>query len=301
MTSQHGRLGRIGIWSGIWGDALRGGGPYSEGPTYTSEYDDAAAELDALGYGTLWLGGSPAVAHAAPLLAAAPRLTVATGILSIWQHTAAEVAQQRAELERRHPGRFLLGLGVSHGSLSEHYARPYSAMRDYLSALDSAAEPVPEQARVLAALGPKMLALSRDRTAGAHPYLVTAEHTAQAREILGKDALLAPEVKVVLDPDTEAAYVVARDYLGRYLALPNYTANLRRLGFADDDFRDGGSDRLVEAVFAVGDADAVTARLTDFLDAGADHLAVQVVTGDARRRLPLAQWRRLAETLPMTG
>lgn len=301
MTSQHDRFGRIGIWSGIWSEALRGGGPFRDGPTYTGEFDDAAAELDALGYGTLWLGGSPAVAHAAPLLEAAPRLTVATGILSIWQHTAAEVAQQRAALEARYPGRFVLGLGVSHGSLSEHYARPYSAMREYLSALDCAAEPVPEHARVLAALGPKMLALSRDRAAGAHPYLVTPEHTAQAREILGADALLAPEVKVVLDPDADAAYAVARDYLSRYLALPNYTANLLRLGFGEDDFRGGGSDRLIGAVFAIGDADAVTARLTDFLTAGADHLAVQVVTDDPRRRLPLAQWRRLAQNLPMTG
>jgi probable F420-dependent oxidoreductase len=260
-----------------------------------------AAELDTLGYGTLWLGGSPAVAHAAPLLGATSRITVATGILSIWEHEAADVAAQRAELERTHPGRFVLGLGVSHGHFTERYERPYAAMREYLSALDSAPDPVPAEARVLAALGPRMLALSRDRTAGAHPYLVTVEHTAQAREILGEHALLAPELKVVLDPDLDRARDTARDYLRFYLPMPNYTNNLLRLGFGEDDFRDGGSDRLVNAVFALGDADAIAERVTGFLAAGADHLAIQVVTDDPQHDLPRDAWRRLAETLPLAG
>ncbi|MER5650788.1 LLM class F420-dependent oxidoreductase [Streptosporangium sp. NPDC002524] len=293
---RHSRLGRFGIWSGAWGSALRGDGPADMG-----EFGDAAAELDALGYGTIWLGGSPAVDYAVPLLDAAPRVTVATGILSIWDYGAAEVAAQRAAIEQRYPGRFVLGLGVSHEGIVERYTRPYSAMREYLDALDSAADPVPAQARVLAALGPRMLELSRDRAAGAHPYLVTVEHTAQAREILGEHALLAPELKVVLDPDVESARETARGYLRFYLTLPNYTGNLLRLGFGEDDFRDGGSDRLVNAVFALGDADAVAGRAADFLAAGADHLAIQVVTGDPFRDLPRAAWRRLAEALPMDG
>ncbi|WP_440104785.1 LLM class F420-dependent oxidoreductase [Streptosporangium sp. H16] len=290
------RLGRFGIWSGAWSNASRGDGPVDRGA-----FDDTVAELDALGYGTLWLGGSPAVDHAVPLLEAAPRITVATGILSIWEYEAAEVAARRAALEREYPGRFVLGLGVSHEGFTERYARPYSAMREYLDALDSAAEPVPAQARVLAALGPRMLELARDRAAGAHPYLVTVEHTAQAREILGEHALLAPELKVVLDPDLESARATARGYLRLYLKLPNYTNNLLRLGFEEDDFRDGGSDRLVNAVFALGDADAVARRAADFLAAGADHLAIQVVTDDPFHDLPRDAWRRLAETLPLDG
>ncbi|MFF3437539.1 LLM class F420-dependent oxidoreductase [Streptosporangium sp. NPDC002721] len=292
---RRGRLGKVGIWSSAWSNALR------EGRADVGEFGDTVAELDALGYGTLWIGGSPAVDYAVPALEAAPRITVATGILSIWDHEAAEVAAQWTAVERRHPGRFVLGLGVSHEGFAERYARPYSAMREYLDALDSAADPVPEEARVLAALGPRMLELAGDRSAGAHPYLVTVEHTARAREILGKDAVLAPDLKVVLDPDLESARDAARGYLRLYLKLPNYTDNLRRLGFDEDDFRDGGSDRLVDGVFALGDADAVAERVADFLAAGADHLAIQVVTDDPFHDLPRAEWRRLAETLPVGG
>ncbi|MFG1811559.1 LLM class F420-dependent oxidoreductase [Streptomyces sp. NPDC049040] len=289
---QHNPLGRIGVWSSAWTTAQSG-----DGPAYSAAHDDAAAELDSLGYGTIWLGASPAVSYAAPLLAAAPRIVVATGILSIWQYEAEEVAKERAALERAHPGRFLLGLGVSHGVLAKDYAKPYSAMREYLTALDSAQEPVPAAGRVLAALGPKMLELARDRSAGAHPYLVTAEHTVRAREALGQDALLAPEFKVVLDQDPERARATARAYLAMYLTLPNYTGNLLRLGFTEDDLRDGGSDRLLDAVFAIGDADAIATRAQEFFAAGADHLALQVVTDDTRTELPLDAWRRLAAVL----
>ena len=291
----HRRLGTFGIWSGVWSDAQRGVQPY------TTEFEEAAIELDELGFGALWMGASPSVAWARKVLDATSHLTVATGILSIWEHEAADVAAERAELEKIHPGRFLLGLGVSHSHLADQYARPYSAMRAYLDELDAAAEPVPAQARVLAALGPKMLALARDRAAGAHPYLVTAEHTAKAREILGPDALLAPELKVVLDTDLDRARATARNYLDFYLAMPNYTGSLLRLGFTQDDFRDGGSDRLVDAVFALGDADAVGARVAEFLAAGADHLALQLVTDDPFTSLPRTGWRRLAEALPLRG
>jgi probable F420-dependent oxidoreductase len=296
MSTDGISFGKIGIWSGALGSTQRYGSPLPQ-----SEIREAAAELDELGYGALWIGGSPPVADAAPLLEATSRITVVTGILSIWDHSAAEVAAERADLERAHPGRFVLGLGVSHPHLTERYERPYSAMREYLSALDSAPDPVPAEARVLAALGPRMLELSRDRAAGAHPYLVTVEHTAKAREILGRHALLAPELKVVLDPDLDGARDTARGYLRYYLAMPNYTGNLARLGFGEDDFRDGGSDRLLDAVFALGDADTIARRAGEFLAAGADHLAIQVVTPDSRQTLPLDAWRRLSKALPLTG
>ncbi|WP_372449311.1 LLM class F420-dependent oxidoreductase [Streptomyces montanisoli] len=281
---------------GVWSTALR-----TDNPEHGGEVADAAAELESLGYGTIWLGGSPSVADAAPLLAATSRLAVATGILSIWDHNPEDVAAARARLERDHPGRFVLGLGASHSALAERYARPYSTMKEYLTGLDEATEPVPASGRVLAALGPKMLELSRDRAAGAHPYLVTAEHTAKAREILGKGTLLAPELKVVLDTDTAAARETARAYLGGYLQLPNYTKNLERLGFAESDFTGGGSDRLLDAVFALGDAETIASRVGAFLSAGADHVAIQVVTADPRHDVPLAQWRELAKTLPVGG
>ncbi|SFE08082.1 probable F420-dependent oxidoreductase, MSMEG_4141 family [Actinacidiphila alni] len=292
---QYDRLGRIGIWNSAWSRAACG-----EGLTWTPAYEEAAAEVEALGYGAVWLGSSPGVEAAEPVLKATERLTVATGILNIWNHDAADVAARRAAVERAHPGRFLLGLGVSHSRAVERYAKPYSAMRDYLTGLDEAPEPVPADRRVLAALGPKMLELSRDRAGGAHPYLVTPEHTAKARAILGDGPLLAPEVKVVLDTDLDAARGKAREHLAMYLALSNYTSNLLRSGFTEEDLAGGGSDRLVDAVFVLGDEAAVAARAAEFLAAGADHLAVQVINGDPARPLPLEEWRRLAPAL-ITG
>ncbi|WP_431043131.1 LLM class F420-dependent oxidoreductase [Streptomyces sp. P1-3] len=286
-------LGTIGVWTAV----LRA----SSAPDRRGEIAEAAAELDDLGFGTLWLGGSPAPDEAGVLLEATSRITVATGIVSIWDHPAAEVAERYAALNAAHDGRFLLGLGVSHSARSERYARPYSAMREYLSALDAAPAPVPAAGRILAALGPKMLELARDRAVGAHPYLVTPEHTAEARAALGEAAVLAPELKVVLEPDLDRARAIARNYLAFYLALPNYTNNFVRLGFTEDDFADGGSDRLLSAVFALGDAAAVRDRVDEFLAAGADHLAVQVVTADPLNDIPLREWRALAEALPLTA
>ncbi|MEV6024684.1 LLM class F420-dependent oxidoreductase [Streptomyces sp. NPDC052036] len=279
-------VGRYGIWS----VGLR-----SDDSADRSELADSAAELEQLGFGALWLGGSSETRHAVPLIEASSHIIVATGIQSIWQHEATETAAHFAHLEKAHPGRFLLGLGVSHAGLTERYHRPYSAMVGYLDALDTAG--VPAGRRVLAALGPKMLELSRDRAAGSHPYLVTPEHTARAREILGDAPLLAPEAKVVLDTDPDSARATARDTLSRYLALPNYTKALQQFGFTEDDFADGGSDRLVDALFAWGDDDRVRARLESFHAAGADHVAVQVVDGGPRDALPRAAWRRLAELL----
>ncbi|WP_433546761.1 LLM class F420-dependent oxidoreductase [Streptomyces sp. CA-294286] len=289
-ASRHTRTyGRIGIWSA----ALR---PTT--PEGRLELSDAVTELEDLGYGTVWSGGSPSLEDAAPLLEATSRIKVATGILSIWEHTAETVAAQIADLEFRHPGRFLLGLGVSHDALAPQYARPYSAMVAYLDALDAAPDALPAERRVLAALGPKMLHLAGDRAVGAHPYLVTPEHTAQAREALGPDAFLAPELTVVLEPDLDRARTVARAMLGFYLTLPNYTDNLLRLGFADADFENNGSDRLLDALFALGDADRVRAKAEEYYAAGADHLALQALpTNEEQSALPRAQWRALAKAL----
>ncbi|WP_330172230.1 LLM class F420-dependent oxidoreductase [Streptomyces sp. NBC_01498] len=286
----HARFGRIGIWS----SAL-----HPSDPAGLAAASAAVAELDALGYGTVWIGGSPSLDQVLPVLAASSRLTVATGILSIWEHTAPEVAERTARIQRDTGGRFVLGLGVSHAGFTPRYARPYSAMVEYLDALDAAPDPVPGGQRVLAALGPRMLKLAAGRAVGAHPYLVTVEHTAEARAALGPDALLAPELGVVLDTDLDRARAVARDGLAMYLGLPNYTDNLLRLGFREGDFADGGSDRLLDALFALGDAGTVRDRVGRYLEAGADHVALQVLTGDRGDRLPLAEWRTLASALEL--
>ncbi|MFE6779870.1 TIGR03620 family F420-dependent LLM class oxidoreductase [Streptomyces sp. NPDC057702] len=295
----HERLGRVGVW------AL---GLRVDDPARAGEVGEAAAELEELGYGTLWIGGSPSVDHAVPLLSSTNRVTVGTSILSVWDHPAAGVAARHAEVNAAYGGRFLLGLGVSHDEMAhkgDHPLanRPFSAMREYLTALDTAPVPVPREQRALAALGPRMLELSRDRALGALPYLATPEHVATARAALGPDAVLAPEFKVVLDADTERARATARAYLTFYLGLANYTNNLVRLGFTQDDFVDGGSDRLVDAVFAIGTAEAARRRADEFRAAGADHLAVQVVAPGEKGQLaplPRAQWRALAEALPLT-
>ncbi|MFD4034710.1 TIGR03620 family F420-dependent LLM class oxidoreductase [Streptomyces sp. NPDC058637] len=289
MTTQaHEAFGRVGIWS----SALHGSRADGTGGEAVAE---AAAELEELGYGTLWLGGSPSPGDAAAVLAATRTVSVATGILSIWDHTAQEVAQQIGALDAGARERFVLGLGVSHGPMVPQYAKPYSAMVAYLDALDAAAPPVGPGRRVLAALGPRMLELAAGRSAGAHPYLVTAEHTAQAREALGPGVLLAPELSVVLDTDLDRARTTARNMLGMYLRLPNYTGNLMRLGFTGSDFEGGGSVRLLDDLFALGDAERVRARTREYHEAGADHVALQVLTAqEGGAGLPRAQWRELA-------
>ncbi|MBM7439412.1 TIGR03620 family F420-dependent LLM class oxidoreductase [Streptomyces sp. HB132] len=292
MASEtRGTFGRIGIWSG----ALHGSRTDEAGRHAIAE---AAAELEELRYGTLWIGGSPSVEDAAAVVAATRAVTVATGILSIWDHPAEEVAAGVAAIDASARGRFVLGLGVSHSPMVPQYTKPYSAMVTYLDVLDAAAPPVGSGHRVLAALGPKMLRLATDRALGAHPYLVTAEHTAEARTALGPDALLAPELSVVLDTDADRARTTARAMLALYLQLPNYTANLLRLGFTEDDFAGGGSIRLLDALFALGDAERVRARTQEFFDAGADHVALQVLTADeGGSGLPRTEWRELAGAL----
>ncbi|WP_306318969.1 MULTISPECIES: LLM class F420-dependent oxidoreductase [unclassified Streptomyces] len=285
-TALKDKVGRYGIWN----VGLR-----SEDPEHRAEIVEAAAELEQLGYGAAWLGGNSSAVNAVPLLEGTERLVVGTSIQSIWQHEPAATAEGFAELEKAHPGRFQLGLGVSHAKIAEQYRRPYSALVDYLDALDDAG--VPAERRLLAALGPKTLKLAADRAAGAIPYLVTPEHTAQAREILGEQPLLAPELKVVPETDPDRARTLAREVLAMYLALPNYTNSWLRLGFTEEDFADGGSDRLIDALYAWGDEERIRARVDEFFDAGADHLALQVVDGTPADQLPREGWRKVAALL----
>jgi probable F420-dependent oxidoreductase len=267
---------------------------------------DAAAELEALGYSALWMPGAGAdtVFNAASdLLRATSTLTVATGIISIWDADPEWVAAERAELHDAYDGRFLLGIGVSHAPLVDRsepgrYKRPLAAMRAYLDSLDAAAPPVLPEQRALAALGPKMLARAAERSLGTHPYLVTPEHTRIAREAVGPSKLVAPELGVVLERDAGRAREIARGFLTTYLGLPNYTNNLLRLGFEEEDFPDGGSDRLVDALIAWGSEDTIAARVAEHRDAGADQVLLQVLTGEDRlAALPLPQWRALAPLL----
>jgi probable F420-dependent oxidoreductase len=234
------------------------------------------------------------------LLSATERITVATGIVSIWTHPPKQTAALHARLTAEFPERLLLGLGVSHAPAVEGaggtYRRPLSEMIGYLDVLDAADPPVPREERVIAALAPRMLALARERALGSHPYLVSPEHTRLAREALGPAGLLAPEQTVVLEEDPDTARAVAREWLARYLQLPNYTDNLVRLGFDPADIENGGSDRLVDELVAWGGVEQVRARVDAQHAAGADHVAVQVVTSDPER-LPREEWRRIAAAL----
>lgn len=280
---------------GIWARELRVGDE--------SARREAAAQLEQLGYGTLWFpggAGDDSLACAEILLDATERVVVATGITNIWTEDAAGVAAHAARLRGAHDARFLLGLGISHRPLVNRieeglYEKPYSAMVAYLDALDAAPEPPPVDERVLAALGPRMLEVSRDRAAGTHPYLVTPEHTRVAREAVGAGKLVAPEQAVVLEADPDRARALARGHLEMYLRLPNYSNNWKRLGYTDDDLRDGGSDRLVDGLVAWGDDDAIVARVREHLDAGADHVCLQFIHDVDG--LPVEQWRRMADAL----
>lgn len=237
-----------------------------------------AAEIEALGYGAIWVGGSPPAEldWVEPLLGATERLKVATGIVNIWTAAAGPVAESFHRINSAYPGRFLLGIGVGHREAIAEYKKPLDALTEYLDKLDEYG--VPKEHRVVAALGPQVLKLSARRSAGAHPYLTTPEHTAQARELIGPDAFLAPEHKAILTTDAEKARAVGRQALEIYLNLNNYLNSWKRLGFTDSDVAKPGGDGLVDAVVAYGTVDAIAARLKQHLDAGADHVPVQVLT-----------------------
>jgi probable F420-dependent oxidoreductase len=235
-------------------------------------------DIEALGYGAIWAGGSPAaeLSWIDPILEATTNLKVATGIVNIWTAEAAPVAESFHRIDKAYPGRFLLGIGVGHPEAVTVYKKPYDALTEYIDALDQ--HGVPKDSIVVAALGPQVLKLSARRTAGAHPYLTTPEHTAQARELIGPDAYLAPEHKVVLTTDAEQARATGRKALDIYLGLANYLNNFKRLGFTDEDLAKPGSDRFIDAVVAHGTTDAIAARLNEHIAAGADTVAVQVLT-----------------------
>ncbi len=260
-------LGRFGVWTA--------------GPVTPEE----AAEIERLGYGAVWVGASPAadLSFVEPILAATENLLVTTGIVNIWSAQADEVAESYHRIEKAYPGRFLLGIGVGHPEHTEAYTKPYDALVSYLDELD--ARTVPTSRRVIAALGPRVLKLARDRSAGAHPYLTTPEHTAQARELVGNTVFLAPEHKVSLTRDAAQARELGRGSVGFYLDLSNYVNNWRRLGFTENDVTKPGSDRLIDAVVAHGTPEAIAARLIEHLDAGADHVAIQVL-GDRADLIP---------------
>jgi probable F420-dependent oxidoreductase len=237
-----------------------------------------AKEIEALGYGAVWVGGSPPAEldWVEPILANTTTLKVATGIVNIWTAAPGPVAESFHRIEAAYPGRFLLGIGVGHPEATQEYQKPIDALRGYLDKLDE--YEVPKNRRVIAALGPQVLKLSAARSAGAHPYLTTPEHTAEARRLLGPEAFLAPEHKAILTTDADEARKVGRGALDIYLNLQNYLNSWKRLGFTDDDVAKPGSDRLVDAVVAYGTPEAIAARLTEHLDAGADHVPVQVLT-----------------------
>lgn len=273
---------------GVWSSQLRYGDP--------AESAEAAAELDELGFDALWIPdvGGPVLDAVERLLAATKRTVIATGILNLWMHEPADVAASYAQLTAAHGERFLLGIGVSHAPLigSDRYRKPLAATASFLDGLDAAEQPVPAENRVLAALGPKMLTLAANRARGAHPYLVTPEHTATARSVLGDGPLLLPEQTVILTDDPDQARAIGTDWLRPYLALPNYANNLLRSGFTADDLAQV-SDRLFDAIIAWGDEEAVVRRVDEHHTAGADHVCLQVLLPDPQD-FPREQWRRIA-------
>jgi probable F420-dependent oxidoreductase len=271
-------LGRIGVW------AIQ--------PNLSA---DLARELEDVGYGTIWIGGSPDgdLEFVDELLNATERLVVATGIVNIWKDDARTVARSFHRITAAHPGRFLLGIGVGHPEKTTDYKHPYRNLVEYLDVLD--VEGVPRDERALGALGPKVLRLAAERSAGAHPYLVTTDHTRQAREILGAGVLLAPEQKVVIDTDPAKARAIGRPTIEPYLHLNNYASNLKRLGWSDEDVNPPGSDAIIDALLGHGDTAAVAARVRQHLDAGADHVCIQLLTENGAA--PRPGYRALAESL----
>lgn len=275
------QLGQIGVWTTYHaiGEANAG---------------EAAKLVEGLGFSAFWLGGSPKLPTARPLLEATSSLIVATGIVNVWQNEPAQLAAEHAALTEAFPGRLLLGIGIGHPEATSDYSRPLSTMREFLDGLDAAVEPVARDERCLAALGPRMLELSAERSLGAIPYFTPVEHTRFARERLGPSALLAPELACVLDTDTTRARQTARRYAQLYLRLRNYTDNLLRFGFTEEDIADGGSERLIDAVIPQGSAEQIAEAVRAHLDAGADHVCLQPLGGEG---IPREQWIALASAL----
>src|SRR2546421_4038544 len=259
-------IGKIGIWT-------------SYRPFGIERAGEAAKLAEQLGYGAWWVGSSPHVPEIRPILEATSTLAAATGILNVWSNDPGETAAADAAVRADFPGRFVLGIGIGHPEATSDYRRPLASMRAFLDGLDASPAPPPTDERCLAALGPRMLDLAGERTAGAHTYFVPVEHTRFARERLGPGKLLAPEVACVVDADPERARAVARKYAQLYLGLRNYTDNLLRFGFTEADLDDGGSDRLIDAVIPHGSPEEIAEAVRAHLDAGADHVCLQPLGG----------------------
>lgn len=274
-------LGEIGIWTSYRAIDERDAG-------------QAAELVESLGYGALWLGGSPRLPTVRPLLDATERLTVATGIVNVWQYEPATLAAERAELAAEFPGRLLLGIGIGHPEATSDYSHPLTTMRRFFDGLDGAAAPVPRDERCVAALGPKMLDLCADRSLGTLTYFTPVEHTRFARERVGENALVATELACVLDVDDDRARATARRYAELYLGLRNYTTNLLKFGFGEQDLAGGGSDRLIDAIVPHGTAEEIAAVARAHLDAGAHHVCLQTVGISG---IPREQWTALAAAL----
>jgi probable F420-dependent oxidoreductase len=283
-------LGSVGVWSGL----LRRGERQAA--------VEAAAELEQMGYGTLWFPGGgheDIVEHCQALLSGTRKAVIATGIISIWTHPAPAIAEAHHTFTQAYPNRFLLGIGISHQRAVEgagiSYDKPLQKLRGYLDELDAAPHPVPIDERILASLGPLSLKLSRDRSLGTHPYFMPVEHTRISRSAVGPDKVVAPEQMVVLETDPARARSIARASMDRYLHAPNYVNNLLRLGYTDADVGNGGSDRLVDDLIAWGSPDKISQRIREHHAAGADHVCIQVLTEDpADLKAAMAGWRQLA-------
>jgi probable F420-dependent oxidoreductase len=276
-------LGTIGVWT-----SYRAIG---------EENAEAAAALaQALGFGTFWLGGSPRLPSLRPLLEGGDRIAVATGIVNVWSYDPAELAREYATFSPELSDRLLVGIGIGHPEATSDYSRPLSAMREFLDGVDGAETPIPVDRRCLAALGPKMLDLAAERSRGAHTYFVPVEHTRAARERLGDGRLVATELACVVDADADSARARARGYARMYLGLRNYTGNLLRFGFTEQDIADGGSDRLIDAIIPHGTAEQIAAAVREHLAAGADHVCLQPVGTEG---IPRAEWSALASALAL--
>jgi probable F420-dependent oxidoreductase len=284
-------IGRLGLWS----MELRG--------SDKGEINDTAAALDDQGWPALWIAGAngPGLwTDGEGLLSSAPHASVVFGVMSIWSADARNAAAQHRRLTATYGRRLIIGLGVSSpesaAAAGQEFGTPLTAMTRYLDELDAASPTLASGDRILGALGPRMVALAGERTAGIHPFLVTPESNSTNRQILGPDALIAPHQAVVLETDPAKARAIARRGIGMFIGFPSYQANLRRLGFGDDDLIPGGSDRLIDATVAWGSVDDIGRRVQEHWEAGADHVALQVLSAD--RGLPRSEWRELSALLP---
>ncbi len=268
-------LGRFGVWRMV-----------------SAITPSAARRVEDLGYGAIWVGGSPSgdLEAVGSLLAATDGIPVVTGIVNMWREDAETVAASYERIENSHPGRFVLGLGIGHPEATQEWASPFEKIDDYLTRLDRAV--IPPDRLVLAALGPRALRVAAERTAGAHPYLTSPRHTRFARQLIGAGPLLAPEQKVVIDTDTDRARAAGRQIVSRYLGRRNYRNSLLREGWAEEDLAGGGSDLLIDALVLHGTVDQVAEGLTGHLEAGADHVGIHVLGDD-----PLPDYHELAKVL----